>query len=359
MELVAAGGTLVKLENTTQMQIAIQRPRNEDRILTAAKAELDRYPSMADEAIYSKPAGKDKDTGNMKYVEGLSIRAAEALANRWSNSAYGCDIVGEDKDAIYIAAVFMDYENNTRHVISRRVSKTYKKSGSMVVIAHPPDRLDMKVAAEMSKGLREVILRSLAPGLKKEYEFHAYKVLDMQPVDQRRLAIVARFKEVGVKKDAIEAKIGKKIEDLDKEDLITLTGLLNAIREGEISAQETMGIEPPKEEGVIGKGVQGLKDALSKEKEQPKADPAAETAGTTGEPTDKKPGEGLPFGDPTDDVPKESSGIPAFMQRATSRGDADARWGKIEHLLPKNNKKVVEAYEKVYSDVLKRFAGGV
>jgi hypothetical protein len=148
MELVASGGTLVKLENTTQMQIAIQRPRNEDKILVAAKAELDRYPSMADEAIYSKPAGKDKDTGNMKYVEGLSIRAAEALANRWSNSAYGCDIVGEDKEAIYIAAVFMDYENNTRHDISRRISKTYRSVRRSSF--PPPDRLDMKVAAEMA-----------------------------------------------------------------------------------------------------------------------------------------------------------------------------------------------------------------
>jgi hypothetical protein len=112
----------------------------------------------------------------------------------------------------------------------------------------------------------------------------------------------------------------------------------------------------PEKTSDPGKGVQGLKDALNKEKEQPKADPAA--AGTTGEPADKKPGEGLPFGDPADDVPKEASGIPAYMWKAISVADADARWGKIENLLPTNNEKVKKAYEKVYADVLKKLSGG-
>jgi len=261
MDLVSAGSALVRLENTTQMQIAIQRPRNEDKILAAAKAELERYPSMADEAIYSKPAGKNKE-GKDVYVEGLSIRAAESLANRWSNSAYGCEITGEDDNAIYLAAIFMDYENNTRHVIQRRVSKTYKKAQSTTIVAYSPDRLDMKVAAETSKGLREVILRSIATGLKKEYEHHAYRVLEMQPLDQRRLAIAARFKEVGVKKDAIEKKMEKKIEELTQDDLKILSGLLNAIREGEVSATEALGVEEKHDDGTGKKGTEGVKEKI-------------------------------------------------------------------------------------------------
>ena len=243
MDLVAGGATLVKLENTTQMQVATQRPRNEDKVLSAALAELERYPSMADEAIYSKPVGKDPDTNAMKYVEGLSIRAAESLANRWTNSAYACDIVGEDQMTITIAAIFMDYEGNTRHVVQRRVSKFYKKKNSAQIAQYSPDRLDVVVAAAMSKALREVILRSLPAGLKKEYEHKAYKVLDMQPLEQRQIAIVARFKEVGIKKDVLETHAGKKIEQLTAEDLKVYTGLLNAIRDGEISAEEALGIK--------------------------------------------------------------------------------------------------------------------
>ena len=106
MELVSSGAALVKLENTTQMQIAAQRPRNEDRVLSAALAELERYPSMADEAIYSKPVGKDPNTNAMKYVEGLSIRAAESLANRWANSAYACDVSSPSTSASFSFIAF-------------------------------------------------------------------------------------------------------------------------------------------------------------------------------------------------------------------------------------------------------------
>lgn len=301
MELVAAGGTLVKLENTTQMSVAVQRPRNEDKVLAAALSELERYPSMADEAIYSKPVGKDPDTNAMKYVEGLSIRAAESLANRWTNSAYACDIVNEDKETITIAAIFMDYEGNTRHVVQRRISKFYKKKNSTTIAQHSPDRLDVVVAASMSKALREVILRSLPAGLKKEYEHKAYKVLDMQPLEQRRIAIVARFKEVGIKKDALEVHAGKKIEELTAEDLKVYTGLLNAIRDGEISAEEALGIkkeEKPPEAVKPGISVAGPGNVESSDSRTGQETPSA-GASSVDLSKSTPPGEGeAPFSEP-------------------------------------------------------------
>src|SRR5574340_920747 len=87
VELLRDGAAIVRLENNTQMQIAVQRPRN-----------------------------------------------AESLANRWTNSAYGCDVVGEDADSVTLAAVFMDYENNTRHVMQKKVSRYYKnRQGAKVM----------------------------------------------------------------------------------------------------------------------------------------------------------------------------------------------------------------------------------
>ena len=318
MEMVSSGAALVKLENTTQMQVAVQRPRNEDRILSAALAELERYPSMANEAIYSKPVGKDPNTNAMKYVEGLSIRAAESLTNRWANSAYACDVVHEDQGTITIAAIFMDYEGNTRHVVRRRLSKFYKKKNSTQIAQYSPDRLDVVVAAGMSKILREVILRSLPAGLKKEYEYKAYKVLEMQPLEQRQIAIVARFKEVGIKKDALETHAGKKIRQLTAEDLKIYTGLLNAIRDGEISAEEALGIKKEKSVNVVKPGISvaGPGDGTSpdsrtqqdlplasgsaspkeeKKTEAPPADPPKSTKPAAGE---------EPFPDPGKEAPK-------------------------------------------------------
>lgn len=55
MDLVSQGATIVKLENETQMAIAIQRPRNEAKILESALHELDLYPSMARKVFTINP----------------------------------------------------------------------------------------------------------------------------------------------------------------------------------------------------------------------------------------------------------------------------------------------------------------
>jgi DNA replication initiation complex subunit (GINS family) len=363
MELVSSGATLVKLENTTQMQVAVQRPRNEDRVLSAALAELERYPSMADEAIYSKPVGKDPDTQAMKYVEGLSIRAAESLANRWTNSAYACDIVNEDQGTITIAAIFMDYEGNTRHVVQRRVSKFYKKKNSTQIAQYSPDRLDVVVAAAMSKALREVILRSLPAGLKKEYEHKAYKVLDMQPLEQRQIAIVARFKEVGIKRDALETHAGKKIEQLTAEDLKVYTGLLNAIRDGEISAEETLGIkkeEKPADTVKPGITVAGPGDGTAPDSRTKQDPPLASADPPADLPKSTKPSEGEePFPDPGKEAPKfawqttpptDAGSLIMAANKITSRDEFDVFRKEFQPLIDQMRPGMKVAVEKAITD---------
>ncbi|MDA8121884.1 MAG: hypothetical protein M0Z38_04865 [Deltaproteobacteria bacterium] len=71
---------------------------------------------------------------------------------------------------------------------------------------------------------------------------HEAYTIQLKENDRLR-AIVARFKEVGIKKDALETHAGKKMEELTAEDLKIYTGLLNAIRDGEISAEEALGIK--------------------------------------------------------------------------------------------------------------------
>ncbi len=253
MELVAEGATIVKLENQTQMAIAVQRPRSESKILTDSLHELDLYPSMAREAIYNKPVGKD-DTGTMKMAEGLSIRAAESLGNRWANSSYGVEIVSEDEDTATIAAVFLDYEANTRHVAMQRVSKFFKtKQGQIVRIA--PDRFDLVLKANSSKNLREIILRSLPAGLKKEYETKARNLLKSEPISNQRNALIERFTALGITLDQIEKWKQKPIKDWKKEDIIDGLGLANALRDGEINKDDVFPKEQIKEQmsGLIPK----------------------------------------------------------------------------------------------------------
>jgi len=236
LELVSDGNTLVKLENTTQMQVSVQRPRDESKILSASLKELDTYPSMAREALYVKPVGKD-DKGEMKSVEGLSIRAGESLANRWTNSAYGCELVSEDDESALIAGVFLDYENNTRHVVQARVSKFYKNRQGQVV-QYSPDRFDTVIKANQSKVLREVILRSLPAGLKKEYENKVRKILKSDTISNIRNSLMERIETLNISLELIERSKGKAIKDMKKEELTEIIGLTNSIRDGETSIDE-------------------------------------------------------------------------------------------------------------------------
>jgi hypothetical protein len=246
IELIAQGASIVKLENSTQMQIAVQRPRDESKILSESLRELDIYPSMAREAIYNKPVGKD-DKGDMKYVEGLSIRAAESLANRWDNSSWGTTIISEDEESATIAAVFLDYEKNTRHVKEQRVSKFYKNRQGQI-IRHAPDRFDIVLGANGSKNLREVILRSLSAGLKKEYETKARNILKKEPLVAQRQSIIERFADLHITIEQLESWKQKSLKEWKKEDIIDALGLANAIRDGETTIEGIFGIAKQNEE---------------------------------------------------------------------------------------------------------------
>src|SRR5512139_804877 len=163
-EVMEQGGVLMRLENTTQMAIAVQRPRDEATILAAALKTLDIYPSLAEEAIYARPVGKD-DEGNDKLAEGLSIRAAEDLANRWGNNAFGAAIGTVTDDHTTIIAEYVDYQTNVRRSVEKFVSKSYKTRKGQIVQYAPDRYADIVVPKNISVALREVILRSLPPGL--------------------------------------------------------------------------------------------------------------------------------------------------------------------------------------------------
>ncbi len=102
--IVERGEALVRIVDTTQMQVAIQRPRDEAKILKAAVASIALYPEQAEASIYAKPVGRD-DKGVMQWARELSIRAAEDLMNRWSNSAWSGDVIEETQEGARIAAV--------------------------------------------------------------------------------------------------------------------------------------------------------------------------------------------------------------------------------------------------------------
>lgn len=281
-EILRAGGALVRLENETQMQIAVQRPRDEVLILKSALAELDTYPDAAEEAIYSKPVGRLPECPKcgaethyrekcgkcgadvpQKFAEGLSIRAAESLANRWRNSSFGAQIVADDGTIVDGVAVFCDYEMNTRRAFPFRVSRQFKRRDGSVG-RHQEDRFnDLVVRAALSKALREAIVRSLPAGLKHAYEAKAREVMAAKvgtdPDQVKRMLL--KFSALGGTQTMIERLIGRKVGEMTKADFIRLRGVANAIEAGEMTAEAAFAVQA-EETTTGGTGSQARADEL-------------------------------------------------------------------------------------------------
>ncbi len=246
-DLVQQGATIVQIENDTQRTIAIQRPRDEEKVLKDALKELELYPQFAEKAYYVIPY-KTGDGDKTQDVKGPSIKAAMALGRRWGNAANGGRIIGEDDRRVQMEGVFLDYETNFRTVRPMSISKTAwsKKFGKVIPLRD--DRLNMAIQAGASKAIRNAILAALPVGLVEEYTATAMKIAasgvkrkgeTVKPIKERIAAMYAAFAAVAVDKKAIDGYLAEH-PDLGNDEgiLAHMIGVYNAISDGQASVEE-------------------------------------------------------------------------------------------------------------------------
>lgn len=244
-QTVQQGATVVQIENETQRTIAIQQPRDEEKVREAALKELELYPQFAAKAYYVIPY---KDGDKTVNVEGPSIKAAMALGRRWGNSANGARIVGEDNNRIQLEGVFLDYETNFRTVRPISVSKQgwSKKFGKVIPLRD--DRLNMAIQAGASKAVRNAILSALPVGLVEEYTATAKKVAasgktgktaPVVPLKERMEKMYAKFADIGAPKTHVDAYLAEHHElENDEMVLAHMIGIYNAIEDGQAKLEE-------------------------------------------------------------------------------------------------------------------------
>jgi hypothetical protein len=233
---------ILKLENETIQSLAAARPRNHESIKGEIVAQLQAYPSFAKAAIYSKPVGKDPETGRQKLARGLSVRAAEAIAEAYGYCRIRTDVSPVDDNTVKVEASFTDYQKGRIWQDGGLVSKFYRdKYGKMQRI--PDDRFyNVVVKAEVSRRVREVILRSVPPGLRSELQEMAERQMATLLDEKGVNAIVAYFDKLGVKLEQLEAYIGRTVKSgWTEEDRLDLHGLANAIKDGETTIAEAFG----------------------------------------------------------------------------------------------------------------------
>jgi len=285
VELLEQGNTLVRLENFTQASIAVQRPRDLARIQAELIAGVQANPKYAVRLIYCKPVGREDANAPMKFAEELNIRGAEAIASLYNNSSFGWEPVADDGEMFTGVAVWLDYERNIRHTMTFRVSHTMKMRGGGGTMRIPDDRFaDVVVKAAASKAVREVILRSIPPWTREALTDAVWEIIGREKGDTDELSRM--FAARGVPYQRVEHLMGKKMGELRGDDVARLFGILNALRDGEITVEQAFEESVPSDEGSKAKEVLA-KVRAKKGGQAPEATPPPATAQApaTGTPT--------------------------------------------------------------------------
>jgi hypothetical protein len=264
---------IMRMENDNIQALAAARPRDHAVVLAEMQRQIEAYPSFAKAAIYNKPVGKDPDTGIMKYARGLSIRAAEGLAEAYGYCRVRADVEEVDDNKVKIEASFTDYQKGRIWQDAGFVSKYYKtKNGGMRRLND--DRFyNVVVKAEKSKLIREVICRSVPPGLRSEVESLAEEMIDRLLDDKTMDKVVAAFATIDVTLEQLERVVGRtRKAGWTKEDRRLLQGIWTAIDSEETTKSEVFGestvSKPEKPSGPV------TGDSLTQGKTEPEPDNA-------------------------------------------------------------------------------------
>lgn len=234
---------IIKMHDESIMMAAAARPRDHERILAEVKSQIKAYPSFARAAMYSKPVGKERGSDRQKYVRGLSIRAAEALRNAYGYNKVNVDVDPIDDNRVRVTATFTDYQAGNMWTDSGIVSRIYKRYGGGTA-RYDDDRFyNVVVKAEASRRVREVVLRSVPPGLKAELEEAIEETIAQLLTPEAVQKIVQAFGKKGVTLEQLETYLDKKAADWDQQDRLNLQGVWNAIEDGETTVAEAFGGE--------------------------------------------------------------------------------------------------------------------
>jgi len=194
--------------------------------LTLATMDEDTAGSM----FYALPRGGKK-------IEGPSARLAEIMAYSWGNLRVDADIVAEDKTTVTAMGTCFDLEKNVavRVRVKRRITD---KDGKR----YNDDMIGVTSNAAISIALRNSVFKVIPRSLVDRIYQQARKasIGKAGTITQKRQNALLMFSKMGVDQSEVFAVLGvKDLDDVGEEELITLRGLANAIKEGETTVEQT------------------------------------------------------------------------------------------------------------------------
>lgn len=262
-----------KAQITARYIMAMQRPRDLDVVRQRLLKECQR-PRFAETARFKKPQGKRKDeNGNwvQNYIEGPTIRFAEAAIRCMTNIAIEVNVISDDSKRLVLHVAVTDLEANvpyeTEITVSKSVERKSLKQGQRTIgerinsygdrvflVEATDDEVLTKANALTSKAIRTQGLRHLPGDILEEAMELCLKTTrqrDAQDPNAARRALLDAFFKLGVGADQVALYLGHKPDALDPSELEELRAVYAAVRDGEVtwkSALEAKTGEVPEDE---------------------------------------------------------------------------------------------------------------
>lgn len=223
---------LARAEIDTQVATARAYPRAVGTALSEMIGMATINPAIAEDCIYSLPRGG-------KQIRGPSIRFAEIARAAWGNSRDGARVTYVDRieRVVECEAMFHDLQSNIATTSTVRRTIELKRGKSTVDI----DMIQLAGAAGMSIARRNAILGGIPRFVWQQAVDAVEKVIrgDAKTLGERRDRAIAYFAKANVPMDRLLKAIGKPTpEDIDLDDLVTMTGWRTAITQGDSTLDE-------------------------------------------------------------------------------------------------------------------------
>jgi len=223
--MVAVSTTAEVARVQAQMFMAKQFPRDErlanDRILNAFQRS-----SLASTAMYQYARGGSD-------ISGLSIRAAEALAQYWGNIDFGFKEVEQKGDESTVEAYCWDLETNTRRAVVFRVSHYRDTKKGRVKLEDARDKYEL-VANQASRRVRACILALIPSDVqesaKQQIELTMQTNFAITPEYLKEM--LASFDVFGVTKEQIESLLQRRIDTIQPAQAVRLSNIYNSLADG-------------------------------------------------------------------------------------------------------------------------------
>lgn len=223
-----------RAEIDMQVATAKQYPRHLPTVLNQIQTYATMDVETASDCFYA--LYRKNSDGSDQIIEGLSVRMAEIIAGAWGNLRIATRIIGNDGKTITAQAVCHDLETNV--AISTEVKRSiltkkgYTFSQDMQVVTG-------NAAAAIA--FRNAVLKVIPKAVTKKVINEVQLVAQGQAMDleRQRQTLIQYFGKFNVTEQMILDLFEIKLRDeIDKEKVLILKGLYNAIKEGTTSMQE-------------------------------------------------------------------------------------------------------------------------